>query len=396
MRSIRLIFTLLPGVILGGWATAYAGSHSSCLVFGTMGDSVRQWEILGNPLWRYMFFLGVIILAMILNKVLDHLLDKQIRRWAARKAGEVYSVLVDVVRKPLKLVVIIIAIWLALSPFEIAPAYQKLVDNLMLVLTAILGTIVLLKLVDLLVALIKPRVQATESKLDDQLLPILSKSLKVFILVVAALAIMQNMGYNVASILAGLGIGGLAVALAAKDTLSNIFGSVAIFIDRPFVVGERVVFGEFDGTVEAIGMRSTKIRTLDGTLVSVPNSLVANSAVNNVARRPTIKNLYTIGVTYDTCYDKLEKALEILREIFKNHPSTDNYWVYFKEFGAHSLNILVVHWCKHTNYQEFLQATEEINLQIKSQFEQRAIEFAFPTQTLYLRPEGGEIPAQQA
>ena len=202
--------------------------------------------------------------------------------------------------------------------------------------------------------------------------------------------------YNVASILAGLGIGGLAVALAAKDTLSNIFGSVAIFIDRPFVVGERVVFGEFDGTVEAIGMRSTKIRTLDGTLVSVPNSLVANSAVNNVARRTTIKNLYTIGVTYDTSYDKLEKALEILREIFKNHPSTDNYWVYFKEFGAHSLNILVIHWCKHTNYQEFLQATEEINLQIKRQFEQRAIEFAFPTQTLYLHPEGGEIPAQQA
>lgn len=300
--------------------------------------------------------------------------------------------MVNVIRKPLRLVIVIVAIWLAPSPFELPLNYQKLVNNMLLVLAAILATIVLLKLVDLLVAIIKPRDQAADSRLDDQLLPVLAKALNISILVVAAPVMMQNLGCDVTSILAGLGIGGLAIALTAHDTLSNIFGSAAIFADRPFVA-ERVSFREFDGMVASIGLRSTKIRTLDGTLISVPNSLVAKSAVDNIAPRPTIKNLYSIGVTYDTSYEKLKKALEILRENFQNHTSADNYWVYFKEFGSHSLNILVIHWCKYTKYQEFLEATEELNLEIKRRFEKTGIEFAFPTQTLYLRPEAeGFLP----
>jgi MscS family membrane protein len=396
MWLVRLMCALVSLAILWTWTGTEAASPGSQLVLANIGGSMREIQFLDNPLWRYLIFLGVIILALILMKVIDNLLDRKIRQWAARKANQVYSVMVDVIRKPLRLVIVIVAIWVALSPFELPVHYQKLVNNLLMILTAILATIVLLKIVDLLVAIIKPRVQATESRLDDQLLPILGKALKIFILVIAALVMMQNMGYNVTSVLAGLGIGGLAVALAAQDTLSNIFGSVAIFADRPFVVGERVIFDKYDGIVEGIGLRSTKIRTLEGTLVSVPNSLVARNAVDNIGRRPTIRNLYTITVTYDTSYRKLQAALEILRELFKNHPSTDDYWVYFKEFGSHSLNILVIHWCKYTKYQEFLEATEELNLEIKRRFEQKGIEFAFPTQTLYLRPEAEGFPPQPA
>ncbi|NOX97439.1 MAG: mechanosensitive ion channel, partial [Nitrospirae bacterium] len=105
---------------------------------------------------------------------------------------------------------------------------------------------------------------------------------------------------------------------------------------------------------------------------------------------PTIKNLYTIGVTYNTGYDKMKKALDILRDIFKNHPGTENYWVYFKEFGSSSLNILVIHWCKYLAYEEFLKATEEINLEIMKRFEENSIEIAFPTQTVYLKEERTE------
>jgi len=387
MWSVRLISGFLSLAIFWTWSAAEAESTSSQLVLASIGGALRGVRILGNPIWRYLFFLGVIILALILMRIVDYLLDRKVRRWTAQRVSEVYPVMVDVIRKPLRLVIVIVAIWLALSPFDLPLNYQKLVTNLLLVLTAILATVVLLKLVDLLVVIIKPRVRATESRLDDQLLPILAKALKIFILAVAALVMMQNLGYNVTSILAGLGIGGLAVALAAQDTLSNIFGSVAIFADRPFVVGERIIFDQHDGIVEGIGLRSTKIRTLAGTLVSIPNSLVAKSAVDNIGRRPTIRNLYTITVTYDTSYEKLQAALQNLRHIFKNHPSTDDFWVYFKEFGSHSLNILVIHWCKYTKYQEFLEATEELNLEIKRRFEQEGIEFAFPTQTLYLRPE---------
>ncbi|MCD5401668.1 mechanosensitive ion channel family protein, partial [candidate division NPL-UPA2 bacterium] len=215
--------------------------------------------------------------------------------------------------------------------------------QLLWVLVGIVTTYTLVKLVDLFAAYLEPKVKATESKLDDQLLPIIRKTLKIFIVAIGAMAIMEGLDLPVTSFLAGLGIGGLAFALATKETLANIFGSIAIFADKPFRVGERIIVDGCDGPVESIGLRSTRIRTLDGTLVTIPNARMAEATINNISKRPTIKNLYTIGITYDTGYDKMKKALEILRDIFKNHPSTENYWVYFKEFGAHSLNILVIH-----------------------------------------------------
>ncbi|MCK4402112.1 mechanosensitive ion channel family protein, partial [bacterium] len=202
--------------------------------------------------------------------------------------------------------------------------------------------------------------------------------------IITVAVILDNMHYDIKSILVSMGIGGVAIALAAKDSIANFFGALTIFIDKPFQIGDRVQIEGYDGPVESVGLRSTKIRTLDGTLVTVPNGKVAESIINNIQKRKSIKNMYTIGVTYDTSYEKLEKALDILRNVLKNHASTVKYWVYFKEYADYSLNVLVVHWCKYTKYQEFLQATEEINLEIKKQFEENQIEFAFPTQSIYL------------
>ena len=177
MWSARLKSALFSLSIIFGWLRAQAGIDDSPLAIAGIGDSLKGAQILGNPVWRYLFFLGVVILAMICMKLIDYLLSRKARKWASRKDSEVYSAAVDVVRKPIRMVITIAAIWLALSLFDVPASYQKLVDNLMLVLTAILVTFVLLKLVDLLIAVIKPRVQATESKLDDQLLPIVAKAL---------------------------------------------------------------------------------------------------------------------------------------------------------------------------------------------------------------------------
>jgi MscS family membrane protein len=248
------------------------------------------------------------------------------------------------------------------------------------------------RLVDLFVAYLEPRVALTKSRLDDHILLLLRKSLKIFIIVSVTLITMEVMEIKVTSLIAGLGVGGIAIAFAARDTISNFFGSIAIFADRPFVVGDRVIVEGYEGFIESIGFRTTKIRTLEGTLVTIPNSKMVNTAINNVARRPAVRNMFTIGVTYDTGLEKMRKALEILRDTLKNHKSTKDYWVYFKEYGSHSLDILVVHWCKYLDYEEFLRATEEINLEIMRRFEASKIEFAFPTQTLYLKKEAEGTP----
>jgi MscS family membrane protein len=350
-----------------------------------MINSIWQYTYLDNTVGQYIICFAIILIVNIIIKLFDAISAKAIKR----SAGEVTKSIFKALRIPLIIFIygiglfIIVDIVLTFSRTEVYKFLSAGVKGLFVLAVVYF----LFKLIDILVQYLTPLVQRTESKLDDLVLPLISKTLKIFIITIAVISIINSLGYSITPLLASLGIGGLAVALAGQEMLKNLFGSVMILADRPFQAGDRVQIEGHDGAIEAIGFRSTKIRTLDGTLVIIPNSKVAESIINNVQKRPTIKNMYTIGVTYDTSYEKLTKALEILRNIFKNHSSTENYWVYFKEYGDFSLNILVIHWCKYLKYQEFLEATEEINLKIKKEFEKEAIDFAFPTQTVYMKKE---------
>jgi len=342
------------------------------------------------PFQHYLQSFVVILIATAANLILKKFISAKAEKWARKRS--LLSSMLTLLLKPLRLLIIIIALALVKNILALPPRVDEIVAGALLVLFGLNIAFFLTRLVDLYVeGFLAPRVEKTESKLDDTLLLVVKKSVKWFIWIISVVVVLENLDVNIASLVAGLGIGGLAVALAAQETLKNFFGSIAIFSDRPFHVGERIQVEGMDGAVESIGFRSTKIRTLDGTLVTIPNSKVADSVINNVAKRPTIKNLYNVGVTYDTSVEKLGQALEILRDVIGNHPSTENHWVYFKEFGDYSLNILVIHWCKYTAYQEFLIATEEINLEIKRRFQQQGIEFAFPSQTVYLEKVDKEI-----
>ena len=224
-----------------------------------------------------------------------------------------------------------------------------------------------------------------DADLARLLMPVLARSLKVFVIIIGVLTTAQYLGLPITSVIAGLGIGGVAVALAAQNTLANVFGTISLLMDRPFHVGDRVQIDKYDGTVETIGLRSTRIRTLEGHLVTIPNKIVADSGINNVSERPNIRQLMTISLTYDTTPEQMQQACQLLREIFQRHPLTHDAWVYWKDYAAHSLDIFVVYWCKTTVYKEFLQAMEELNLDIKRQFDAARLEFAFPTQTIHLQ-----------
>jgi MscS family membrane protein len=345
--------------------------------------SVWKEAFLDITLQQYLASFVVIVAATALNLMLKLYLNKKAEKWSAEKS--LISSMLRLLIKPLRFLIVIVALVFVKRILMLPPSLDKTISNVLLVMFGLNIAFFLTRLVDLYVdGFLAPKVEKTESKLDDTLLLVVKKSVKWFIWLISVVVVLENLDVNIASLVAGLGIGGLAVALAAQETLKNFFGSIAIFSDRPFHVGERIQIEGTDGTVESVGFRSTKIRTLDGTLVTIPNSKVADSVINNIAKRPTIKNPYNIGITYDTSSEKLEKALEILRDVIGSHPSTEKHWVYFKEFGDFSLNIFVIHWCKYTDYQEFLTATEEINLEVKRQFEKEGIQFAFPSQTLYL------------
>lgn len=218
--------------------------------------------------------------------------------------------------------------------------------------------------------------------------PVLAKSCKIFFYIIAGLLILQNGGYNVAGLLAGLGIGGLAVALAGKETLANLFGSIAVLVDRPFQVGDTIRQGDTEGAVEKIGLRSTRVRTGEGFLVSIPNQIITTSPVVNISARPAVRQQFTLALVCTLSADQMRQAVEIVRGIFAAHPQTRDAWVYWKDFGESSLDIQVTYWSKAPAGRQLLAALEELNLEIKAKLDAAGFGFAFPTRTVLLENVG--------
>jgi MscS family membrane protein len=246
----------------------------------------------------------------------------------------------------------------------------------------------LVKLIDILVTHWRKRAAAKgERTFNDQLFPLISKALKTFIVVIAVLVTFQNMGLNITSMLASLSIGGLALGLAAQDTVANFFGAVSVFADKPFQIGDFVKLEAIEGTVESIGLRSTRIRNPDGFLITVPNKTMGNATIINITRRPTIRTIMDLGLTYDTPVAKVRRAVKILNEVYKSHAKTKDLIVSFNQFAASALNIRVIHWWDGANYKEYMAGLQELNLTVQERFEAEKISFAFPTQTVMLKQD---------
>ena len=234
----------------------------------------------------------------------------------------------------------------------------------------------------------------TTSRLDDMLVPLVRASLRVTVVVLAIVQVATIVSQKpVTSILAGLGVGGLAIGLAAQDTIKNFFGSIMIFSDRPFEMGDRIQVGGFDGTVEVVGFRSTRIRTLDGHVVTIPNATVANEAIRNVTKRPHIKRAFQIGVTYDTSPEQLDRAIAIVEEILHDHEGMDPDYpprIFFTEFGDSALILSVIYWYHPADWWAYCAFNQRVNREILRRFNEAGIEFAFPTQTIYVASDRDE------
>lgn len=244
------------------------------------------------------------------------------------------------------------------------------------------------KLVSIVDLQLKKWAASTDNDIDDVLAPLAGRTLRVFIVIIGGILIIQNLtGVKIGPLLASLGIGGIAIALAAKDSIANLFGTLTILFDKPFKIGERVVIDKFDGVVEDVGFRSTRIRTLNGHLVAIPNEKVVSSGVENIGKRPHIRWLTNITITYDTPPDKVETAVSIVKEILDNHEGIHPDFpprVYFNGFNDWSLNITVVAWYHPANYWDMQEWLQRTCLEILRKFNDEGIDFAFPSRTLYL------------
>ena len=234
----------------------------------------------------------------------------------------------------------------------------------------------------------------TESQLDDQLVPLIRKTLKVFVVILGVIFVLHNNGINVTSLLAGLGLGGLAFALAARDTLANFFGSITIFMDKPFQVGDLIKTSNAEGVVEEIGFRSTRLRTLYNSVISVPNSNLAVTEIDNLGLREYRRLKMVLNLTYNTTPQQMEAFVEGIKAIIRanEHIKQDNYEVHFNEYGAHSLDVLVYLFFDVPGWSEELQQRHNFLLEIYRLADEVGVEFAFPTQTLHIDSVFSDAP----
>ena len=253
----------------------------------------------------------------------------------------------------------------------------------------------LVRLVDVVASRLSRWALGTESKYDDLLVPFASKSAKVVIIVTSVMMILHNLDFNLTGAIATLGIGGLAFALAATDTISNLFGSLTVIADRPFQIGDWIVVDGHEGIVESLGFRSTRIRTFYNSLITVPNSTLINAAVDNYGARQFRRYRTVLSVTYGTPPERMEAFCEAIRQVIRDSPytRTETFHIYF---GASSLDILVYMFFQVPDWATELRERHRFNLDILRAAKRLGVEFAFPTQTLYLaRGAGGAQPSDE-
>lgn len=336
-------------------------------------------------LWQWMglsisIFLGLTLRTVakyFLNKLFD-LMQKGDNQWNGR--------IIEEIKNPATLLLATLVWYLSLQILRFHGEVLGFFHTLLKVTLSFGLVWTIYGLMSVLSEYLRQVAAKTESTLDDQLVPLISKTLKVVVVIFGILVAIQNLGINVMGVLAGLGIGGLAFALAAKDGVANFFGSLMILFDKPFQVGDWIVVNGSEGIVEEVGFRSTRIRTFYNSLVSIPNAEMMNAKIDNMGRRRYRRLFTKLGITYDTSPEKIQEFVAGIREIVLQNPITwkDNMHIYFNDFGADSLVIMVYIFFEVGNWKDELIHREQILMDIKKLAAQIGVEFAFPTQTLHI------------
>ncbi|MCL6575240.1 MAG: mechanosensitive ion channel family protein [Kyrpidia sp.] len=330
-------------------------------------------------LWRAVFSLLVVGAALVFQKVFGKLVVRTLMRFARKTSNRYDDGLLAALEKPLRWFLVGLGLYLAVLIFyEPQPRWlgQALHTFIIIVVAHALFQVtpLFLHLGGHL------RVQ-----FDRIVAPFLTRVIRFFIVALAVMMVAQEWGFQVSSFLAGLGLGGLALALAAKDSLANLFAGFVIITERPFSIGDWIKTPSVEGTVEDITFRSTKVRTFAQALVTVPNSLLAGEPITNWARMGKRQVSFHLGLSYRTPRKKLEQCVKEIRALLHEHPETHNetILVNFDQFGASSLDIFVYYFTTTTVWSEYLQVKEEINLKIMEILERHGVEIAFPSQSVY-------------
>ncbi|MDD3320673.1 MAG: mechanosensitive ion channel family protein [Paludibacter sp.] len=342
-----------------------------------------------NSIKEWIISLLIILGALLLNKAIVILNKHVIHKLTSKTKNRLDDILFKMLESPVLLGIALASIWIASSRLNLDPSIDKFFQKAYQVLIVINITWFAVRFINALIEeYIQPIADDPNNKrIDSNFLPIIRRSLLGIIWAIGAVMALNNAGVNVGTLIASLGIGGLAFALAAQDTLKNIFGGITIFTDRPFRIGDRIKVDGFDGIIEDIGIRSTRLRTLDRCLVTIPNYKIVEASVENVSEEPMRRIVSKIGLTYSTSPEKMNEAIDILKNLPKKIKGIDSkdIFVFFSEFADFSMVITLIYFIKKES--DIPQTISKVNIEILTTFNAASLDFAFPTQTIHLTNE---------
>ncbi|HTN20400.1 MAG TPA: mechanosensitive ion channel domain-containing protein [Pelobium sp.] len=358
--------------------------------------------IFGNTLKSYVLFFGILLFGLVLKKLISKYLGRMLFVFFQKLSKEVkVDKFLDLLLKPIEFLITVIVLYVAINqlsyPLDLVVFKRtinkalytvriiEVIDKIFLLLIIFSSFRILLRLVDFVSHVFAYKASLTESKTDDQMVPFLQELTKIVVIIIGVFVVMGAVfNMNIAAIIAGLGIGGIAIALAAQDTLQNLLGSFTIFADKPFVVGDFVHALGYDATVEKVGFRSTIVRTVDKTLVIIPNKKMIEGPLENLTLRNLRRVKFNVGILYGTPPQTIKKICgEIKQYIDERHETNMDTHVNFDSFGESSLNIQVLYYIEIVDYAIYLIIKEEINFKIMEIVLENGADFAFPSRTLY-------------
>ena len=346
-----------------------------------------QYEYFGNSVQNYLTAAGIFVIALIIAVVLRIVLVGFLKKYAKKTKTELDDTLILIFNKALLPVGVLVGFYLGLQALLIPENMWTIIEKGVQIIFIIKIFQAITILMDFIISHYVIKLLKVKKGFDTELTKMLTRIVNIAIWVIGARSMILNLfGYDIGALVAGLGIGGLALALAAQDPLSNFFSSLSIIADKPFKVEDVIKFGDIEGIIKDIGLRTTRIETFFGTMISVPNSTLAKANVENMSKRETRRADGVIGLVYSTPTKKLQTAVKIIKNIIKKEKNAKgDYRAFFTEFDASSLRIEYTYYVKNpTDYGYFLETKDRVNRSIKDAFEKENLEMAFPTQTLYM------------
>lgn len=337
----------------------------------------------GNTVLDMVISAGIAIGAFIAGRVLYWIFSRITKALTSKSKSKLDDIIIDMIEEPLSFIVVLSGLWYALDRLTFSPGASEFIGHVTQFVVILTISWMITRLFDALYQqYLVPIAEKSETDLDDQVLPIVRRGTKLAVWIIGTIVALNNAGYDVGAALAGLGIGGLALAMAGRDTVANMFGGLTIFMDHPFRLNDRVKVAGFDGTVKEIGLRSTRLTTLEGRVVTIPNAQFSESAVENVTAEPGRKVSITLGLTYDMSPDQMREAMKTLDDIANSDERIDpEHRVAFTGFGDFSMNILFIYWINKDA--DIFDTQTDVNLAILDRFNAAGLDMAFPTQTLY-------------